>query len=68
MERGSQEEQLDRYGLGEFGDARLKKTAAALHERLIRKQTVCLCQLGGELCILLSVCCRARWRDRGVAT
>lgn len=25
MERGSQEEQVERYGLGEFGDARLKK-------------------------------------------
>lgn len=42
-----QEEQIDRYGLGEFGDA-LEKTGALLHARLVGRQTVCLRQLGED--------------------
>jgi hypothetical protein len=41
-----QEEQTDRYALGEFGDLRLKNRAL-LHARRVSRQEVCLRPLGG---------------------
>jgi hypothetical protein len=42
MGRGIQEEQIDRYALGEFGDARLKKQErCCMHDWLADKKFAC---------------------------